>query len=262
MNAQCFYFSATGTTRKIVTAFSEGLDCEVRFVDMTKPENRENIPVIESDLVIIAVPIHGERIHRFIYDYLKRINGMDKPLVVLSIYGNMGVGISLAQFAQYAKENHFQLIGAGTFIGEHTYSEEKIKVACGRPDENDLEQANRFGKRIREKLDAGDFKRINIPVSVLPGFISKFPDSGIRFLIKQPCVNLKICNCCGVCAKQCPMMAIDPFTYQIDEKRCIRCYACVRGCPKTARRAEFRLKVFGRVFHFLGRKWKENQIYL
>lgn len=262
MNANIFFFSATGTTKKIVKAFAEGLSCPVRYLDITQPVIRENIPLIESDLVVIAAPVYGERIHAIIIDYLKQINGNGKPLVVFSVYGNVGFGISLAQFEQYARENHFLLIGAGAFIGEHTYASEEVPVAYQRPDERDLEQAKEFGKQIREKLDAGSLNSIKLPTPNLPGFISNFPDGGTRFLIKQPVVDKNLCNQCGACARKCPLAAIDPITFQICEKKCIRCYACVRVCPKSARRTEFRKRFFGRVFKFMGGKRKENQVYL
>lgn len=260
MNALIIYFSATGTTGKLVKAFAKGLDCDVTFCDITKPQSRLEAVSIEHDMVVIAVPIYGERIPSFIYDYLKLIDGRKRPLVGISVYGNMGYGISLEQFEAYSRENNFFLIGAGMFIGEHTYANKDIPVAYARPDEADLLQAMGFGRKIREKFDAGNLNTITVPKSGMPKFITKFPDSGTRFLIKQPAIDEKLCNYCKACAIKCPVGAIDYKTLHIDEKKCVRCYACVKGCPKAARRAEFRISLFGKIFKFLGRKRKENQI--
>ncbi|NMB89241.1 MAG: 4Fe-4S binding protein [Chloroflexi bacterium] len=49
---------------------------------------------------------------------------------------------------------------------------------------------------------------------------------------------------------------------QIDERKCIRCTACVRACPQLARKAEFRARIFGEIFALVGRKRKDNQVYL
>ena len=262
MNAQIVYFSATDTTKKIVRAFADGLDCDVTFCDITKAKSREKTIQIEHDLVVIAVPIYGERIPRFLYDYLKQINGENKPLVTISVYGNMGYGISLAQFEEYARANHFKLIGAGTFIGEHTYASEKAPIALRRPDEMDLKQAQAFGSRVREKLDANNLEPITIPMPKIPMFITKVPDTGTRSLIKQPAIKNSLCNNCKACTLRCPVGAIDYETLEICEKKCIRCYACVKGCPKSARRAEFRLNLFEKIFGLIGSKRKENQIIL
>lgn len=260
MNAIIIYFSATGTTRKIVREFAKGLNCDVTYCDITKPGSREMPVLIAHDLAVIAVPIYGERIPRILYDYLKQIEGNNTPLVTFSVYGNMGYGISLAQFEELSQENNFKLIAAATFIGEHTYASENTPVAYGRPDENDLEQATKFGMQVKEKLDSGDLKPITVPVPTLPKFITRFPDSGTRVLIKQPTIENTLCNHCNACAMLCPVGAIDLETLQINEKECLRCYACVKGCPKSARRAEFRIKLFGKIFSKLGSKRKDNQI--
>ena len=262
MKAEIIFFSATGATKKIVKAISYGLNCETYFTDISLPVNRKSYQPTDSDFVLIATPIYGERIPRFVVEFLKKIEGGGKPLGVVSMYGNMGFGISLSQFEAYASKNHFCLIAAGAFIGEHTYASKNAPVALGRPDENDLEQACEFGRRVREKLNADRFEPVLIPKSKLPGFITDFPDTGTRFLIKQPVVDSSVCNACGACAKKCPTGAIDPKTLQIDEQKCIRCYACVKICPNSARAAKFRLRFFEGVFGYLGRKRKDNQTFL
>ena len=263
MNAQIIYFSATGTTRKIVEAFARGLNCEVRFSDITHPQNRKEADPIESDLVVIALPVYRERIPGFIYHYLEKLDGKGKPLVALPVYGNVGYGVSLIQFAEYAATYHFRLIAAGTFVGEHSFASEKTPIAYGRPDPDDLAEAEAFGKRVREKYDAGNFGTVAVTKQQPPlliALMSKMPDSFVRFLVKQPRLNKTICTRCGACAKKCPVGAIAPDTLQIDEKKCVRCFACVKGCPRIARNADFRFKLFALVFNRLGKKRRQNRV--
>ncbi len=262
MKAEIIYFSATGTTRTLVKAISQGLSSEVYFTDITLPANRKSYQSVESDLVIIAVPIYGERIPKFLCDFLKQIEGNTKPLAVVSVYGNVGFGISLQQFEDFAAKNHFYLIAAAALIGQHTYATETVPVAYGRPDEYDLEQARIFGGKLRKKFDTENFTPIMLPKPALPKFIAEFPDAGTRFLIRQPRVNKSVCNACGACARKCPAGAIDHETLKINEQQCLRCYACVKTCPKSARTSEFRLPIFESAFSHIGRKRKRNQIYL
>lgn len=262
MKAEIVYFSATGTTKKIVKSISQGLNCETHFTDISLSAIRKIYQPVESDLTIVATPIYGERIPRFIYDFLKQIEGNGKPLVAVAVYGNVGFGISLVQFEAYATQNHFRLIAAGTFIGEHTYASKKTPVAYGRPNKNDLEQACEFGRKVRVKFDAGNFKSFIMPKSILPKFITDFPDTGIRFLIQQPSADKLLCNACTACSKICPTGAIDQYSLQIDEQKCIRCYACVKVCPKSARVAKFRLRFFEIIFGYMARGIKENQTFL
>ena len=207
-------------------------------------ENRKNNILVDSNLTIIAAPVYGERIPQFLYDFFKQIRGNGNLLVAISVYGNIGFGISLEQFEIFAKSNNFRLIAAGALIGQHTYATEMVPVAYGRPDVYDLQQTRNFGESIQKKIDMKNFTSILLPKVVLPKFITKFPDSGTRFLIRQPRVKKSVCNSCGACARKCLVGAIDINTLEINEQKCLRCYACVKVCPKAARIAEFRLPVF------------------
>ena len=262
MNTEIIYFSATGTTKAIVTAISKGLNGYIHFTDITQPEKRKKVITIESDLVIIAMPVYGERIPHFLFDYIKQIRGNGKLLTAVSVYGNMGFGISLEQFENFAKMNSFRLIAAGAFIGQHTYASKEAPVAYGRPDGQDLQQAEYFARSIQQKINMGDFSCPEIPKSKLPGFITEFPDTGTRFLIRQPRIIGDSCNACGACVRKCPVGAIQPDTLKINENKCLRCYACVKVCPKAARKAGLRLPVFGTIFYHAGMKRKENQTFL
>ena len=262
MKVQIIYFSATGTTKKVAEAISRGINGETHFTDITLPGARKAFRLLDSDLVVMAVPVYGERLPRFIYRFLEQIEGGGKPFAAVAVYGNVGFGISLAQFEDYAAKKHFQLIAAGAFIGQHTYASQTAPVAYGRPDQNDLEQAYKFGKQIRGKLEAKNFAPVAVSKPASVSLTAHFPDAGTRFLIRQPAVDKVVCNACGVCVQSCPTGAIDPDTLQIDEKRCVRCYACVNVCPKSARTAKFRLKFFEGIFRNWGGSRKENQTFL
>lgn len=262
MKTEIIYFSATGTTKAIVTAISNGLNGKVHFTDITLPDKRKDVLTVDSDLVIIAIPVYGERIPHFLFDYIKQLQGNGTLLAAVSVYGNMGFGISLEQFENFAEMNKFRLIAAGAFIGQHTYASNEAPVAYGRPDVQDMQQAELFAESIQKKIDMGNFACPEIPKCMLPGFITELPDSGTRFLVRQPRIYRTSCNSCGACVQKCPVGAIDPETLKISENKCLRCYACVKVCPKAARTARLRLPFFRTIFYHAGMKRKENQIFL
>lgn len=262
MKTEIIYFSATGTTKAIVTAISKGLNGIVHFTDITLPDKRKDVTTVASDLVIIAIPVYGERIPHFLFDYIKQFQGNGTPLAAISVYGNMGFGISLEQFKNFAEMNNFRLIAAGTFIGQHTYASKEAPVAYGRPDGPDIQQAELFAKSIQKKIDMGNFTCPEIPKCTLPLFITELPDPVTRFLVRQPRIYRTTCNACGACVRKCPVGAIDPETLKISETKCLRCYACVKVCPKAARIARLRLPVFRTIFFHAGMIRKENQTFL
>ena len=46
----------------------------------------------------------------------------------------------------------------------------------------------------------------------------------------------KDCVKCGICAKDCPVKAINNIDYKADPKICISCMRCVKECPHNARK--------------------------
>ena len=112
---------------------------------------------------------------------------------------------------------------AAAFVGEHSYSTERTPIAAGRPDGQDLAAAEAFGRAVRRKLagqgplpvDAARLKAPGTPLVPLLRFI-RFVLAYRRRQKKHPVVLLPA----GSAA------------------RCIRCCACVKGCPVGARTFE------------------------
>ena len=54
----------------------------------------------------------------------------------------------------------------------------------------------------------------------------------IRKIIK---IDEEKCNGCGLCASLCPMGSIDLANPTVVSGICIKCCACVKGCPTAAK---------------------------
>ncbi|WP_425446639.1 EFR1 family ferrodoxin [Dethiothermospora halolimnae] len=262
-------FSPTGTTKKIVEEISKGLKIKnTDTINLTKTDIRQNFNLSinkHNELLIIGVPVYEEKIPKIIEKTLKNLRGKGQPIILITVYGNIGSGISLKQLRTLVEDVDFRVVGAGSFIGEHSFSNGELKIAKGRPDERDLKKAKQFGKEIRQKLKyISDIE--NIPELKLEGklpLIAKIlPKDSAKLFAKIPTVDKERCNMCDICINVCPVMAIDEKNLRINNEICLHCFACVKKCPKEARKINFKKKELVKLFlRKKGSGRKKPQIY-
>lgn len=229
------YFSPTRTTQKVLEGIARGLGFSTaNHVDLTGPESpRQDYEPVRGELAVLAAPVYGGRLPVDAVARLKRVRGENSPAVVVVVYGNRAYEDALLELRDLALETGFTPVAAGAFIGEHSYSRVSLPVAVGRPDGQDLELAEAFGKAVRDKLRAMQTLDAVEPIGV-PG---NFPYHELNILQNiGPSTNMETCTLCQECAAVCPTAAITfGDTVTTDPGACIRCCACVRACPVGAR---------------------------
>ncbi|MBD3350043.1 MAG: 4Fe-4S dicluster domain-containing protein [Candidatus Lokiarchaeota archaeon] len=244
MKISLVYFSATKTTKKVLERIAQGVKPdEIEHIDLTDAENRNKTYSVRADLCIVGSPCYEARIPPIVRKALKNVVGNKTPVVAVVVYGNRTIGISLKELVGILDEQDFKVIATGTFIGEHSYANEKLKMALGRPDENDLEIAREFGQKLKEKgfnlmslVSKDDISgKIKFLFKILPeGFLGSFATPSE--IIEEACTN------CKHCVNICPTKAIDENTLKINKKKCIRCMACVKFCPNDGRKILYKMK--------------------
>lgn len=248
--AHLIFFSPTHTSKQIGEAIVRGTGCpKVTITDLTL-RTVEKLEIPQGALAVIAVPVYGGHVAPLALERMKDIHANGSPAVVVVVYGNRAYEKALADLDAFASGLGFKVIAGGTFIGEHSYSNQKNPVAAGRPDADDLKYAELFGEKIRtkiaeaadmEKLYGVDVTRIQRPRQpFFPLFrflrkVVKLKKSGVP-LPRTPETDAELCTHCGYCVKHCPTGAIlkGDECSTIAEK-CIKCCACVKGCPQKAR---------------------------
>jgi ferredoxin len=229
MNLNLLYFSPTGTTEKILESVSGEMDYPVKNTyDLTRSENREkHITFSDEDIVIVGVPVYAGRIPQILLPSFEKIQGKATKAIFIVLYGNRDYDDALLELKNRFEERGFIGIAAGAFIGEHSYT---TKVATDRPDQGDLAIAKAFGKEINSKLEQ---RQENLSELVVKG---SFPYKALNAASKLVPTTDDTCIDCGICAKFCPMDAINPLNVkEIDAEKCIRCCSCIKKCPTQSK---------------------------
>jgi len=230
------YFSATGTTRKVLESIAEGIAVkDVEHINLTLQGGAQQLPPPFSDeLVIIGAPVYGGRVPVDAVKRFKQLSASNTLTVLIVVYGNRAFEDALLELKNLSIELGFKPVAGGAFIGEHSFATKDAPIANGRPDSQDLQIAMDFGEKIRVKVTAlqSPNARMNLKI---PGRIP-YMAGGARSMAVSPVTKEDTCMVCGTCAGVCPKAAISingSVATEIDQ--CIRCCACIKNCPTGAR---------------------------
>lgn len=220
------YFSATGNSQTAVRAVASGLATDAAEEDVTCHPGKPTL-FDADDLVVFAAPVYGGRIAPQAVERFASYRGQQTPAILAATYGNRAYDDALLELFDLAVTQGFVPFAAAAFVGEHSSA---LQMAANRPDANDIEIMNGFGKQCKQKLH--DPARMAEPLAV-PGNRPYRAGSA-----QVPCAPQADENCdrCGYCATVCPVGAIDIRDVRTsDVEKCIRCCACIKKCPKDAR---------------------------
>ena len=236
-------YSATGVTEKVVRTLMEALEEALGlpgsvFHSFRKPDERAVDYVFgPGDLVVVGSPTYAGRIpNKIAPDFRARLQGNGALAVPAVTFGNRAFDNSLAELCALLEAGGFHTVTAGAFPGRHAFTD---ALGEGRPDWDDKRAIRDFAGQTAGKVQA--LERFPLPVEVpgdpeAPYYIPKGLDGEpARFLKAKPKTDLGKCSRCGVCARACPMGAIDPANVAKVPGTCIKCQSCVRKCTRHAK---------------------------
>lgn len=234
------YYSATGTTAKVVRtaaeALAERLELPMEERSFTRPiERAEALVFTAADIVVVGSPTYAGRLpNKILPDFQEKLRGNGALAVPVVLFGNRSFDNSLSELRAVLESEGFRPVAAGAFVGRHAFTDE---LAFGRPGWSDLAEIKAFAGKIAEKVSAGEIAPVQVPGDpAAPYYVPKGLDGEpVKFLRAKPRTNLSRCSSCGACIRACPMGAINPQNAAEVPGTCIKCQSCVRKCTRGAK---------------------------
>ncbi len=238
------YFSATGTTKKVVEFIADkiaaAIGAEYGAKDFTLPDARvEALSFSCDELVVFGTPVYAGRVPNVLLKYLTKTEGNGALAVPVVLFGNRNYDDALIELRDILEKGGLHTVAAAAFVGEHAFS---YSLAKGRPDNADMEYARILAGEIADKVDALSDTKALKPVHVkgtpepYSGYFQPRDRSGnpidirkVKPLTKNTCTN------CLLCAEVCPMGSIRFDNVKELTGICIKCGACIKKCPVGAK---------------------------
>jgi len=240
-NIKTFYFSATGTTKKIVTGIADKLaenssSKTTKNIDFTlRDARKEPMSFTKQDLVVVGIPVYAGRVPNVLLKYLNGIKGNGALAIAVVVYGNRHYDDALIELRDILELNGLKVIAGGAFIGEHSFS--KI-LGMNRPDEKDMSIVTEFARQIYQKMTTQSvFETVFVPgKQPYQPYYRPIDKDGNPASIHKVIPKTSIdCIHCGLCVSLCPIGSIDADDESKITGICIKCCACIKNCPVEAK---------------------------
>jgi len=236
-------FSQTGNTRKVAEAMASvfsGADHEVRILSLNKDSYEK---LTDAHLIGVGTPCFVSQAPGPVKKYLKKLPEMNGIKAFVFSTSGGAPGRVLYDLAVPLRQKGIDIIGGHLSRGTCFHP-----IPClvgrfpGRPDGGDITESEQFASAILHHIESGipgsmpesrqDAFRHGYGFYQMVGAILK--DPLVRFLMPKPKVELRVCNECGWCVRECPTGSIRLAPKPVITGTCIRCYRCMNGCPENA----------------------------
>lgn len=238
-----FYFSPNGRTKKVVKQIalelSVQLQCSLVEIDYTQVKARKERYSFEtSDLVVMGTPVYAGRVPNKLLEFLNdKFKGDGATAVCVSVFGNRSYEDALFELSKIMENNNFNVLAGAGIVAQHAFSS---LLGTQRPNEKDLSEMAIFARQIAEDILGSEERLPPLELKALNDPLVYYTPKGIDgettiFLKARPQTNEERCNACLWCVSHCPMNAFESGNPLEVTGTCIKCHACINGCPQKAK---------------------------
>ncbi len=248
------YFSQQGSTKKIAEKIGSSLVQIGHSVDFFNLKDGSPPDIKNYDFLGIGSPTYYFQPPFIVTKYLKRLSNLKgKPFFVFVLHGafkgRTGNVIREILSKKGGKEIGYFFCRGADIV--YLYLKEGYLYSPDNPTEEDLKNAENFGRKVSKVFSGGKYKKPPIDQDV-PSFVFKIERFlSNNFLVKNFYsrlfrVNKNKCIRCGLCIKNCPTKNIkkDENGYPVWGRNCLSCLMCEMNCPREAIKCAFDWKIF------------------
>ena len=92
-----FFFSPSGTTKKVAEFLSTEIDNDVNLYDITIEDIKESANFPAKDVFLFLTPVYGGRIPKLAKERIRKIKGNGQKAIAVVVYGNRDYDDSLLE---------------------------------------------------------------------------------------------------------------------------------------------------------------------
>lgn len=264
-----YYFSGTDTTKKICETIGKKmaylLNLPFESYNFSLPSIRKEKISLDKKIIVFGTPVIAGRVPNLFVNYIKSLKSKNSIGIAVVLYGNRNYDDALIELRDLMMGIGIQVIGCGAFIGEHSFSNE---LAKGRPNDDDLECAEKFAVSLYEKVVENRLEMGKIPKGMRYPYRKHYRPrdrygNWIDIRKVKPITHKDKCVDCKKCVRICPMEAIEYHDVSIVSGICMKCCGCVKKCPQNAKEfADEGFKYHKNELEYKYKKNKKNQVFL